>query len=155
MTGGGACLPLLVAGDPWLYTVARFVLVPLARIYGRFEAEGLDHVPRAGAALIVVDHPSDLDPLLVALPVGRTLHFLASDDHYDRPFVGWCMRRLATVSVDRHGAVPEALPAVVALLEAGELVAVFVEPNERQRGPGARARRRSHWVPWGRPACPI
>ena len=42
-------------------------------------------MPRTGPALIVADHPSDLDPLLVALPVPRTLHFLASDDHYDRP----------------------------------------------------------------------
>ena len=123
----------MVAGDPWLYTVARFALVPLAHLYGRLEVRGLERVPQRGAGLIMANHPSDLDPLLVSLPVRRTVHFLASADHYERPFVGWCMRRLATVSVDRYGQASEALEKAVELLQAGELVAVFPEPNERQR----------------------
>jgi len=124
-----ASLPLVVTGDPWLYTVARCVLVPLARLYGRFEVQGVERVPRSGPVLVVADHPSDLDPLLVALPVRRTLHFLASDDHYRRRFVGWCMRRLATVPVDPDGMAPDALSAALGLLAAGEAVAVFREPH--------------------------
>ncbi len=130
-------LPLLVPGDPWLYTVARLTLAPLARLHARLEVTGRDHVPARGPALLVANHPSDLDPLLVALPLARTLHFLASSDHYDIPFVGWCMRRLATVSVERGGAIPQALAPAVALLGRGEIVAVFPEPNERR--PGSRS----------------
>ena len=126
-------LPLLVAGDPWLYTVARLVLVPLALIYGRVEFTGAGRLPSAGPALIVADHPSDLDPLLVAILFPRTLHFMASLDHFDRPFVGWCMRRLATVPVDRHGG-RDALRTAFELLERGEVVAVFPEGDIHAAG---------------------
>ena len=129
----GRHLPLLVGGDPWLYTVARLVIVPLALIYGRVEFTGAWRLPSAGPALIVADHPSDLDPLLLAMLFPRTLHFMASLDHFDRPFVGWCMRRLATVPVDRHGGRDE-LRTAFELLERGEIVAVFPEGDIHAAG---------------------
>ncbi len=69
------------------------------------------------------------------------VHFLASADHYDRPFVGWCMRRLATVSVVETS--PEPLTEAAGLLARGEAVAVFPEPLEqRQVRTASRARSR-------------
>ena len=128
-------LPLLVAGDPWLYTVARLVIVPLALIYGRIEFVGAERLPSTGPVLIVADHPSDLDPLLVAMLFSRTLRFMASLDHFDRPFVGWCMRRLAAVPVDRRGG-PDELRTAFELLECGEVVAVFPEGDIHAVGRG-------------------
>jgi 1-acyl-sn-glycerol-3-phosphate acyltransferase len=126
-------LPVLVAGDPWLYAVARLVIVPLALTYGRIDFSGTGRLPAAGPALIVADHPSDLDPLLVAMLFPRTLRFLASLDHFDRPFVGWCMRRLATVPVDRDGGRDE-LGTPLGLLQRGEVVAVFPEGDIHAAG---------------------
>ena len=55
-------LPLRVPGDPWLYAVARPLLVSATRLYGRFRVTGQEHVPASGPLLVVADHPSDADP---------------------------------------------------------------------------------------------
>lgn len=123
-------MPLLVPGDPWLYAVARLLLVPLSVLYGRLELRGVENVPPAGPAIVVANHPSDLDPLLMGLAVPRTLRFLAGGDHYDRPFVGWCMRRLATVPVEQGFTFAAALGTATGLLRAGAVVVIFWEPDD-------------------------
>jgi 1-acyl-sn-glycerol-3-phosphate acyltransferase len=75
--------------------------VPAAQLYGRFEVDGPGRLPSSGQALIVANHPSDIDPILVALPVLRTLHFMTDARQFDRSFVGWCVRRLGAFPVRR------------------------------------------------------
>jgi 1-acyl-sn-glycerol-3-phosphate acyltransferase len=116
-----------VAGDPWLYRVARLLLVPAARLYGRFDVHGAGHLPSSGPALIVANHPSDIDPILVALPLPRTLHFMTDAVQFDRPFVGWCIRRLGAFPVHRGAFARDALQHALALLRRGHVVAVFPE----------------------------
>ena len=131
----GGDLPLAVAGDPWLYLVARLVLVPAAHLYGRIEISGAGRLPASGPALIVANHPSDLDPLIVGVALRRTLHFMASPDHFGRSFVGWCVRRLGAVSVDRQGDLPGALEPAFELLRRGQVVAVFPDGDLREARP--------------------
>ncbi len=128
----GGEFPLAVAGDPWLYKVARLVLVPTAHLYGRIEISGAGRLPASGPALIVADHPSDLEPLIVGVALRRTLHFMASPDHFDRSFVGWCVRRLAAVSVDRRGDLRGALGPALDLLRRSHVVAVFPDGDLRE-----------------------
>lgn len=125
-------LPLAVAGDPWLYKVARLILVPVVRLYGRVEIGGAELLPASGPALIVADHPSDLDPLILGVALPRTLHFMASPDHFDPGFVGWCVRRLAAVSVDREGDPAGVLEPALDLLRLGHVVAVFPDRDLRE-----------------------
>lgn len=66
-------LPLRVPGDPWLYAVARLLLVPAARLYGRFRVTGRENLPRSGPAIVVADHPSDIDPILLGVALPRPL----------------------------------------------------------------------------------
>jgi 1-acyl-sn-glycerol-3-phosphate acyltransferase len=132
--GTHARLPLLVATDPWLYVVARLLLVPAARLYGRFEVLGAGRVPASGPALIVANHPSDIDPILVALPLPRTLRFMADSPQFDRAFVGWCIRRLGAFPVQRNGFGRDAVQTALELLRRGEIVAVFPEGDVHADG---------------------
>ncbi len=127
MRGLRARLPVLVRGDPWLYTVARLLLVPLAHLYGRFEVSGAGQLPLSGPALVVANHPSDIDPILVALPFARPLRFMANTVQFERPFVGWCIRRLGAFSVDRDGLARDGLRTALELLDQDEVVAIFPE----------------------------
>jgi 1-acyl-sn-glycerol-3-phosphate acyltransferase len=119
--------PLLVRGDPLLYTVARLLLVPVALAYGRFEIEWAGGLPPAGPALLIVNHPSDIDPILVALPLSRTVRFMTDAVQFERPFVGWCMRRLGAFPVDRRSNPRAGLRSALELLRRGEVVCLFPE----------------------------
>lgn len=129
-------LPLIVRGDPWLYTVARLLLAPLAIAYGRLDFSGAGELPASGPVLVVANHPSDADPIFVALPHGRPLRFLANAAQFKRPFVGWCMRRLGAVALDRNGRPREGLTSALELLRKGEAVCVFPEGDVTPGAPG-------------------
>lgn len=65
--------------------------------------EGLDHLARAGRYVIMANHESSLDivVLLTALPPSVELRFLAKKSLFSIPFLGWAMRAAGFIPVDR------------------------------------------------------
>ncbi len=120
-------LPLRVPGDPPLYAFARLLLVAAVRTYGRFRVAGdVDIVP-AGPAIVVSNHPSDVDPILLAVSFPRTLHFMADAVQFRRGFVGPVIRRLAAFPIDKGSPDRRSLETALGLLRRGEVVALFPE----------------------------
>jgi 1-acyl-sn-glycerol-3-phosphate acyltransferase len=120
-------LPLRVPGDPWLYAVARPLLVPAVRLYGRFRVTGQERVPASGPLLVVADHPSDVDPALLGVALPRTLHFMADRVQFERAFVGRVIPHLGAFPINKGRPDRAALETALALLRRGEAVAVFGE----------------------------
>lgn len=58
--------------EPW-YRLAESVIIPPLRGWFRWRFEGLEHIPRVGAALIACNHISYFDPLAhgVFIEIGR------------------------------------------------------------------------------------
>jgi 1-acyl-sn-glycerol-3-phosphate acyltransferase len=129
-----------VAGDPWLYALARVLLVPVVRLYGRFHVSGAGCLPDRGPAIVVANHPSDVDPILVAVALPRTLHFMADAVQFRRGFVGPVIRRLGAFPVHHDRPDLAALRHALRILERGGVVAVFPEGDVvRQSEPAAFA----------------
>jgi 1-acyl-sn-glycerol-3-phosphate acyltransferase len=94
---------------------------------------GLEHVPRRGGAVLVYNHHSYFDFIMVAWDIVRRLHrplrFLAKAELWGRWTVRPIVRGALAIPVDRaqasgrHGA----LDAAVAALRAGDLVVVAPE----------------------------
>ncbi len=99
----------------------------LYRRYFRIQVEGMEHVPRAGRAVIVANHsgalPLDGVMLRAAMrldhPSARDLRWLAEDFLFYLPFAG--------VLLNRIGAVRACPENAERLLEKDSLVAVFPE----------------------------
>src|SRR4051812_2818496 len=80
------------------------LLRPLFRKYFRVEAQGLEHVPSTGGALVVANHSGTLpvDALMttVALhdehPAQRRLRLLGADLVFELPFIGTMSRKMGT-----------------------------------------------------------
>jgi len=127
MLGRKMKLPLRVPGDPRLYAFARVLLVGVVRGYGRFSAQGAGELPAAGPAIVVANHPSDVDPILLGVSFPRTLHFMADVVQFRRGFVGPVIRRLAAFPIDKGSPDRRSLETALALLRRGEVVALFPE----------------------------
>jgi 1-acyl-sn-glycerol-3-phosphate acyltransferase len=129
---------LRVAGDPWLYAVARVVLVAAVGAYGRVRLRGAGHLPAAGPAIVVANHPSDVDPILLGATLPRTLHFLADVVQFRRGFVGPVIEHLAAIPIHKGEPDRAALEKTLALLSAGQVVVLFAEGDlYRQEDPVA------------------
>jgi 1-acyl-sn-glycerol-3-phosphate acyltransferase len=116
-----------VAGDPWLYAVARVLLVAAVRLYGRFSVTGADNLPGHGPAILVSNHPSDVDPILLGVALPRTLHFMADVVQFRRGFVGPIIRRLGAFPITKGASDPRAMRRALELLAQGHVVALFPE----------------------------
>ncbi len=105
-----------------------------------FRAEGQRHIPRQGPALLVANHQSFLDPLLVGMVAPRHLHYLARKTLFRNPFFAGLIHSLNAVSIDQEGVGKEGIRTVVELLRQGHATVVFPE-GERTPDGGLQALR--------------
>ncbi|MEO9138097.1 MAG: lysophospholipid acyltransferase family protein [Jatrophihabitans sp.] len=91
----------------------------------------IERVPQNGPAIIVVNHVSHIDPLLVCkfvLDAARTPAFLAKESLFDMPAVGWGMRIMGHIPVKRGTAdARQSLSAAVQALQDGRIIVLHPE----------------------------
>ena len=90
-------------------------------------AEGSCHVPLRGPALLIANHQSFFDPLLVGLASRRQLCYLARKTLYKNPALAWMIRCLNAFPIDQEGVGKEGLKATLEMLHSGRAVLVFPE----------------------------
>jgi 1-acyl-sn-glycerol-3-phosphate acyltransferase len=97
--------------------------------WGRMRVEGLDHVPTEGPLLVVPNHDSQWDPILVGLAIKprRRLRFLARASLWRIPGLGPILRALGQIPIRRGAGDATALEKAVEALRGGEAICVFPE----------------------------
>lgn len=114
-----------------LYAVLAVPVDALLGLATRRSHRGLEHVPRTGAAVVVSNHLSVSDPLVLACALrraGRRATFLAMVEAFSWPVAGWVLRRTGQVPVDRCGtAGAQAMAPALEALRQGRLVALYPE----------------------------
>lgn len=114
-----------------LYTVGSGVVEYAIRAAGvDWRVDGLEHLPSEGPAIVASNHVSYLDFAFVMLSPPRPrreMRFLARADLFDGRFLGWFLRGVGQVPVDRDRDPLGALREARAVLGAGELVGIHPE----------------------------
>ncbi|MDB5335676.1 MAG: phospholipid/glycerol acyltransferase, partial [Planctomycetaceae bacterium] len=70
----------------------------------RYRARGLEHIPATGGGLVLANHLSFLDPLMIGLPLNRPISYLARDSLFRVPAIGWLLRRTYVKPISRENA---------------------------------------------------
>ena len=111
-----------------LYAVITRLLLPLAW-WGRLQLTGLEVLPERGPVLVVPNHDSQMDPVVlgVALRRRRPLRYLARANLWKVPGLGPVMRGLRQIPIERGARDAGAIGAAVAALEAGNAICIFPE----------------------------
>lgn len=112
-----------------LYDLAATVLRPIVSGWGRLRVTGADAVPASGPVLIVPNHDSQWDPLVVgiALRGRRRVRFLARASLWRIPGLGPILDGLGQIPIRRGSGDSAALDAAVHALRAGHALGVFPE----------------------------
>jgi acyl-[acyl-carrier-protein]-phospholipid O-acyltransferase/long-chain-fatty-acid--[acyl-carrier-protein] ligase len=109
--------------------IVRFILWCAATLIFRIRVEGAEYVPQTGAALLVSNHISYADAVLVGYTTPRIVRFLMWQPIYKAPLFNYFFRILHAIPIDAASpkATVRALRAAHAELLNGELVAIFPE----------------------------
>ncbi|MCC7491953.1 MAG: 1-acyl-sn-glycerol-3-phosphate acyltransferase [Fimbriimonadaceae bacterium] len=116
------------AGPPWLRS-QQLALETGRWLFGSFfrlRTQGLEHLP-AGGCLVVANHPSYVDPLLMALSLPRRAGFLAHHDPWKIGSVAWWLDLFEVIPLQPGTNTAAALDRCVATIRQDRLLVVFPE----------------------------
>ncbi len=130
----GAILNALVA--VYIYTVVpefllRFCAWLLVNVMYRLRVRGLEHIPDKGPGLVVCNHVSFVDSLIVGAMCHRPIRFVMYYRIYRSPLLGWIFRMAKAIPIAGKKEDPALMEAAFAevkkCLDEGELVGIFPE----------------------------
>ena len=127
----GRCRPL---ADAALVTA----IGGLVRAAYRLRGHDLHHVPRHGGALLVCNHVSFIDALVVTAALGRPIRFVMDHRLYHAPVLHPLMRACGVIPIasrrDDPTLLHRAYDRIADHLRAGDLVGIFPEGQITRHG---------------------
>jgi 1-acyl-sn-glycerol-3-phosphate acyltransferase len=131
-----------------VFTIGRAVLRPLLRLRFRPRITGREHVPATGPVLLVSNHLSGLDTILIPSFSPRKVQFLAKASLFRSRLGGWFFRQIGAIPVHREvsSAAQAALDAGREVLAAANVFAVFPEGSRSRDGRLYRGRGGAAWM---------
>jgi 1-acyl-sn-glycerol-3-phosphate acyltransferase len=116
----------------------RFLMWVLLHTFYRVRAEGLRHVPLKGPALLVCNHVSYIDALVIGSLLPRLPRFVADHRFFKRPVLGALLRLGGAIPIAQSREDPvakeAAFEAAVQALRDGQLVMIFPEGSLTRDG---------------------
>ena len=122
----------------------RFLAWLLIHTVYRVKKEGLDNVPETGPCIVVCNHVSYVDAIVIAACVRRPIRFVMDHRIFRTPFLNWLFRTMQAIPVASARDDPKlkeaAFETAAAALRDGEVVGIFPEGSLTADGEMARFR---------------
>lgn len=118
----------------WSYRVAQIISRGIFELAFCGRALDTRRVPQEGPVLLLSNHQSFLDPVLVALPIPRECAFMARDTLFKQPQFSQLIRYLNAFPVKRGTADVGAIKESLRRLKRGEAVVAFPEGTRTSDG---------------------
>lgn len=121
----GSAVLKLIAYLCWIvcYSTASVVF----GIFYPLRASGMRSVPKRGGGLIIANHQSFLDPVILSLAAGRPCAYMARSELIAIPIFGPFIRFMGAVPVRRSGSAAEGIKSSLKAIEEGKLLILFPE----------------------------
>lgn len=118
----------------YLHVTCRLAAVGLLRV----RCSGRENEPVDGGGLILSNHQSLFDPVLVGLTLNRRLNYLARETLFNFGPFGWLIKSLDAIPIDREGLGLAGLKETLRRVKRGELVLIFPEGTRSHDGEVSR-----------------
>jgi 1-acyl-sn-glycerol-3-phosphate acyltransferase len=99
-----------------------------------FRVDGKANIPRTGPALLIANHQSYLDPVIVGLASRRHLAFLARKTLFRHKGFRWLIESLNAVPIDQEGIGKEGIKTILEEMKKGRAVVVYPEGERTGHG---------------------
>ena len=120
----------------YIYTVVpeftlRFLGWAISRVMYRIQVSGVENIPKTGAAVLICNHVSFVDWLIVSSAIQRPIRFVIYYKFAQTPLLRYLFRHAKVIPIasaqEDKKIFDEAFETVARELKAGELVGIFPE----------------------------
>ena len=132
--GATALLNIVVVGYVfWLMPeyIVRLVMLLVTRVVYRLKVRGDEHLPTEGAAILVCNHVSFVDAVILGVCSPRPMVFLMDHRIFKTPGIGWFFRAVKAIPIAPQKEDPEAYEQAFErarqVLRDGDLLCLFPE----------------------------
>ncbi|MBB5033441.1 MFS transporter [Prosthecobacter vanneervenii] len=113
--------------------LVRFLMLAAVRFTYKVRPVHVERIPATGGVLLLPNHVSYVDALIVGSASRRPVRFVMWDALYNLWWLKWLMRLVGTVPISATRA-KDAVRAVAAALQEGEVVCLFPEGQITRHG---------------------
>jgi 1-acyl-sn-glycerol-3-phosphate acyltransferase len=101
--------------------------VCIARVYHQTIVRTPQRLPRTGPAILICNHTSGLDPLLIQSVCPRLIVWMMAREYYEMKALNWVFLTIEAIPVDRGGRDMAATRAALRAIDQGRVLGVFPE----------------------------
>ena len=125
--------PLKNKSSKVFYWCLMVIILPIAWILFLPRIKGRKKIPKGGA-IFAGNHIRSLDSVMILVAIWRPLQFLSKIEIFSWPVIGWLVKRLNMIPVDRKavGKNSGAIDAAVAYLNQDKSVGIFPEGTAKK-----------------------
>lgn len=124
-----------------MYNVLVKIVKVFLKTFFRVEITGEENIPKEGGCIICANHISNWDPVFLVVFLTRRVYFLAKEELFSVPFVGWLMKKLEMIPVKRNGNDISAVKSSLTVLKQEKALGIFPSGRRMKKGekPTAKA----------------
>ncbi|MBI4824521.1 MAG: 1-acyl-sn-glycerol-3-phosphate acyltransferase [Nitrospirae bacterium] len=115
------------------YWVFRFVFYVFFKLFNRLQVFNEEKVPTEGGVIVMSNHASYLDPLLIGASLRRRATFMARKGLFKVPLLGSFVSAFS-FPVSRTKPLPSTIKEAVKRLKRGELIVMFPQGSRSMSG---------------------
>src|SRR6478752_4669808 len=117
------------------FKTAQAICRVFTSVYFDLKVWGIEHVPRTGGVLLVSNHQSFLDPILLGVRLPRSLSYMARSELFEvNPVFTWLIRSLGAFPVRQAGSAAGAIKEAVERLQEGRALNIYPEGSRTETG---------------------
>lgn len=100
---------IFIAAISWIMTIITLVNIPammirfiadaIAKLYFKYDITGANYIPQKSGGLLIANHQSMIDPLIIVAAVPRMVRFVMAREIYENPFIHWLVKRMNVIPV--------------------------------------------------------
>lgn len=105
-------------------------------VWFRWSSNGSAPLPDEGPAIVVANHTSPLDPMILQCGTDRLIVFMMAREYFEAPALRWFFRLVRSIPVNRTGRDTAATKAALRALDRGDVLGIFPEGRINTTGRG-------------------
>jgi 1-acyl-sn-glycerol-3-phosphate acyltransferase len=114
--------------------ILKFLVRIILALVRRWEIQGTENIPGSGGLVVVANHVSYWDPVVIICAFKRRVYFMAKAELFKIPVVGYVVSISGAFPVRRDITDRNAIRTALKLLKEGQVVGVFPEGTRSHSG---------------------